>query len=79
MRTTVELQDDHRAQLMELAARRGEKGFSRLLAEALEGYFAKEHALEEKRRRVLRLRGVLSDEEAAGLRATCQEIREFWR
>jgi predicted nucleic acid-binding protein len=34
MRTTVELKDEHRAKLLELAARRGKKGLSDLLAGA---------------------------------------------
>ena len=38
MRTTVELKDKHRAKLLELAARRGQKGFSDLLAEAIDVY-----------------------------------------
>ena len=35
MRTTIELSDEHRARLLELAARRGEKGFSSIVEEAL--------------------------------------------
>jgi predicted DNA-binding protein len=38
MRTTIEIPDDQRARLLELAARRGEKGFSALVREALELY-----------------------------------------
>src|SRR3972149_4767993 len=38
MRTTVEITDEQRARLLELAARRGEKGFSKLVQEALERF-----------------------------------------
>src|SRR5260370_421628 len=38
MRTTVEIADEHRARLVELAARRKEKGFSRIVSEAIEQY-----------------------------------------
>ena len=40
MRTTIELKPEHRAALLELAARRGEKGFSSLIADAIEAYLA---------------------------------------
>lgn len=42
MRTTIELSDEHRSRLVELAARRGEKGFSPIVEEALDLYFARE-------------------------------------
>lgn len=40
MRTTIELPDEQRAKLLELAARRGEKGFSKLVQEAVAEYLA---------------------------------------
>ena len=40
MRTTIELKPEHRARLLELAARRGEKGFSSVIAEAVDAYLA---------------------------------------
>ena len=49
MRTTVEITAEQRAQLLKLAARRGEKGFSGLVREALETYLAHQRELEEKR------------------------------
>ena len=36
MRTTIEIRDEHRAKLLEMAARRGEKGFSSIVSEAIE-------------------------------------------
>jgi len=38
VRTTIEIKPGHRARLLEVAARRGEKGFSSVIAEALESY-----------------------------------------
>ena len=38
MRTTVEMKPEHRSALLALAARRGEKGFSNLLAEAIDEF-----------------------------------------
>lgn len=39
-RTTITLKEEHRALLHALAARRGWKGYSRIITEALDYYFA---------------------------------------
>ena len=79
MRTTVEIRDEHRAALLELAARRGEKGFSSLVGEALEAYLRAKRRDTEGRKKALRLRGVLSSREAARLRDHSAAIRASWR
>jgi len=76
MRTTIELKDEHRAKLLELAARRGEKGFSDVLAEAIEIYLDSLSRDEESRRVALRLRGSLSEAEADELRQATRSLRE---
>jgi hypothetical protein len=79
VRTTIDIKPEHRARLLELAARRGEKGFSSVVGEALESYL---HGLAEKqdlRRRALRLLGTLPAKEAERLRSETSKIREFWR
>lgn len=79
MRTTIDIDDAHRAKLLELAARRGEKGFSRIVSEAIEAYLESESRSEAARRKVLSLRGRLKADEAEGLRARCAELRREWR
>lgn len=79
MRTTIEISAEHRARLLELAARRGEKGFSRLVQEALDAYLASEQAQEDVRRRALLVRGSFSDTDAGELRQATRGIRESWR
>lgn len=78
MRTTIEIPDEQRAQLLEIAARRGEKGFSKLVQEALELYLGnvqRQDTLEQ----ALRLRGQLAGEEADALERAAGEIRSRWR
>jgi predicted DNA-binding protein len=78
MRTTVEIPDEQRARLLELAARRGEKGFSTLVREALELYLRDQqryHAVDH----AIGLRGCLSADEADDLEAACACIRSQWR
>jgi len=79
MRTTVEISPEQRARLMELAARRGEKGFSKLVQQALDAYLRSQAGEEEKRRRALMLKGALDSREAERLRTATREIRESWR
>ena len=79
MRTTIELRDDLRARLLEMAARRGEKGFSSLVAEAVEQYLKAQMELDEARNAALEARGSLGPKEAEGLRAATSRIRAEWR
>ncbi len=79
MRTTIEIRDEDRARLLEIAARRGEKGFSAIVAEALELYLSAEERREAARRKALTLRGSVSDEDAEALELRTREIRGSWR
>jgi hypothetical protein len=79
MRTTIELRDDQRARLLALAAHRGEKGFSRIVEEALDRYFAEVEGRDRRRDEILALRGSLSAEDAAEIRANIRDLRRRWR
>jgi len=79
MRTTIELKPEHRARLLELAARRGEKGFSSVIAEAVDAYLKRTGDAERLRQRALSLRGKLGSRDAERLRREVRRIREFWR
>ena len=79
MRTTIEIKPEHRAKLLELAARRGAKGFSQLVTEALEAYLRAETDREAQRRRAARLKGAMPTREAQALRTAAAELRRTWR
>lgn len=79
MRTTIEIRDEHRAWLLEQAARRGEKGFSHIVAEAIERYVVAESEGREKRGLALAARGSLSADEAVALDALTRDLRASWR
>jgi hypothetical protein len=79
VRTTIEMTDEHRAALLELAARRGLKGFSDLVEEAIASYLLVETARRDKRRAAARLRGALSKDDARTLRARTAALRDEWR
>jgi predicted transcriptional regulator len=79
VRTTIEIKPEHRAQLMELAAKRGEKGFSNLVSEALDSYLEAQRQREQAVRAALAEIGSFTDDEVADLRTRTREIREAWR
>lgn len=79
VRTTVEISDAQRAKLLEIAARRGEKGFSRLVQEALDRYLADEANRKERIDAALGLAGSMSDAAADALEASVRQIRSKWR
>jgi hypothetical protein len=79
MRTTIEMTDAHRAALLELAARRGLKGFSTLVEDAIALYLLEEAARDDRRRAAARLRGALAKDDAQTLRARTAALRESWR
>jgi predicted transcriptional regulator len=79
MRTTIEMKPEHRARILELAANRGEKGFSAVVAEALELYLENQVGRESAIRKAVALKGSLTEAEAAALAAHARKIRENWR
>jgi hypothetical protein len=79
MRTTVDVKPEHRSALLALAARRGEKGFSTVLEEAIETYLQGEAEREKRLETFLSLAGSLSERDAEELRRTVGELRENWR
>jgi hypothetical protein len=79
MRTTIEMKPEHRAHILALAANRGEKGFSAVVAEALELYLEMQDGRESAIRKALALKGSATETEAAALAAHARKIRENWR
>jgi hypothetical protein len=75
MRTTIEMKAEHRVRILQFAANRGEKGFSTVVAEALELYLADRESRTNAIRRALALKGSMSETEAADLAARTRKIR----
>jgi len=73
------MKPEHRSALLALAARRGEKGFSSVLAEAIEEYLDEEKTRVQRRKELLSLAGSLSADDAKALRNTATSLRENWR
>jgi hypothetical protein len=73
------MKPDHRTRLLEIASRRGEKGFSSVVAEAIDSYLQADAVNTELRKRALRTGGSLSKKEAETIRRRAAKIRANWR
>ena len=79
VRTTVEIKPEHRAALIAIASKRGHKGFSNVLAEAIETYLCGEDERARRKAALLAVGGSLSTKDADHLRGVSRELRENWR
>lgn len=79
MRTTIELPNRQRSRLLALSAERGERGFSRIVQEALDRYFDESAARAERVREALRMAGAMPKREADILREHVRGLRYGWR
>jgi len=77
MRTTVEITDEQHRALSAIAQRRGIRGFSALVQEALEGYLANLNAGEVDL--LLGLEGMLTESDAQEVRSRIDDVRTRWR
>lgn len=77
MRTTVEITDEQHRALSAIAQRRGVRGFSALVQEALDSYLA--NMTTDEVDLLLGLEGTLSDSEAREVRTRIDEARTTWR
>jgi hypothetical protein len=78
MRISLEIADEHRARLVELAVRRREKGFSGIVSEAIDQYLAALDCAEVARSQALKLCGSLSKRQAGRLEKETAAIRSDW-
>lgn len=79
MRTTVEIDDSQRAELLKLAAQRGDKGFSRIVREALDAYLEHHRAKRALVVQALKLQGRFGKDEADSLEESVRQLRKSWR
>jgi metal-responsive CopG/Arc/MetJ family transcriptional regulator len=79
MRTTVELPDDLIAALHALAVKKGYRGYSRIMEEAVKSYLRDHEKKEGAWSVLMKMRGSWNAEEAAETKKKLGEIRKNWR
>ena len=77
MRTTVEITEEQHRALSAMAQRRGVRGFSALVQEALDVYLANLNTDEVEL--LLGLEGVLTESDAQEMRSRIKDVRTTWR
>ncbi|MEI9479264.1 MAG: hypothetical protein WCO26_22210 [Deltaproteobacteria bacterium] len=79
MRTTIELSDEHRSALHALAARKGLRGYSKVIQEAIDLYISEKLNKEDGTGRLLKMKGTWGRKETEKARKKLEEIRRFWK
>ena len=79
MRTTIELSNDHRSALHSLAVRRGLRGYSKLIQEAIDFYIKEKVKRKDGVKDLLKMKGTWNKEEVKQFRNRLEEIRRDWR
>jgi hypothetical protein len=79
MRTTIELTNEQRADLLKIAADRGIKGFSSIVQEALNEYLKRQINKKQAVETALSLQGCLKGKDADDFEKRTKSIRELWR
>lgn len=79
MRTTVEITEEQRAELLRMAASRGLKGFSQVVQEALDEYIVRQNERRSFVSAALKLKGVFSEKDGSQFEKVRAEIRGAWR
>lgn len=81
MRTTVEITDAQRAKLLQLAASRGQKGFSTLVQEAIDLYLRMQTESSRRARvkAALSVLGTFADKDVHALTEATRALRKSWR
>ncbi len=75
MRTTIELSDDHRSVLHFLAVQRRLRGYSKLIQEAIDFYIKEKVKRGNGVKRLLKMRGTWSKQEAKRVKKRVGEIK----
>lgn len=79
VRTPVELRNDQRARLLDLAARRGEKGFSAVIQEAVDHHLREVDVRDRAAEDAVEALGSFHEDEAAARRERVADARSRWR
>lgn len=79
MRTTIEITETQRANLLKLAAQRGEKGFSAIVRDAIDHYIEERLGRRDVVNQALKVLGTLDDDAGDALEESVRQLRSSWR
>jgi metal-responsive CopG/Arc/MetJ family transcriptional regulator len=79
MRTTIELSDDLISALRAISVKKGYRGYSKVIEEALNFYLKENEKKRKGREKVLRMKGSWSLREAKETKKKLEELRKNWK
>lgn len=79
MRTTVEIPHEQRQVLHAIAMKRGLRGYSKVIQEAVAFYIQNKKELKSERLELLRLKGAWSQATTREVRKRICQVRENWK
>jgi metal-responsive CopG/Arc/MetJ family transcriptional regulator len=79
MRTTVELSDDLIAALHAIAVKKGYRGYSKVMEDAVKHYLYDHEKREQSRSVLMKMRGSWNRKEAVETKKRLEEIRKNWQ
>ncbi len=79
MRTTVEIPDELRAELLALAAKRGLRGYSEIVKEAITTYLKQLRKENQIKKQALKLEGVWAGEDAEKIAESIESAWSGWK
>lgn len=79
MRTTVEIPPEQRQALHAIAMKRGLRGYSKVIQEAVAFYIQNKKELKSERLELLRLKGSWSQATTRKVRKRIRQVRENWK
>jgi metal-responsive CopG/Arc/MetJ family transcriptional regulator len=79
MRTTIELSDDLISILHALAVKKGHRGYSKVIEEALIFYLKENEKRETGKEKILKMRGSWDGAESRETKKRLEEIRKNWK
>jgi metal-responsive CopG/Arc/MetJ family transcriptional regulator len=79
MRTTIELSDDLIAALHAIAVKKGYRGYSKVMEEAVKRYLHDHEKRGQSLSVLMKMRGSWNSEEATETKKRLEEIRKNWR
>ena len=79
MRTTIDISEEQHVRLRQMAIRRGVRGVSPLIREALERFLDDEVPTDGALAEALAVQGALSSQDADALEVDYRQLREQWR
>jgi metal-responsive CopG/Arc/MetJ family transcriptional regulator len=78
MRATIEIPDELRAVIMALAAKKGYRGYSRIIQEAIMFYLKEKAPLEDGLSDLIALKGSWNTQDAEDIRSNINQLRKNW-